>query len=81
MNDETSWLYLDSCSLHSTETGMSLTRGALFMDNAVTFSSIGTSLSESICFGDGTLANDLSINFLSGCQVDVYGPFSYKNTN
>ena len=81
MNDETSWLYLDSCSLHSTETGMSLTRGTLLIDNGVTFSSIGTSLSESICFGDGTLVNDLSINFLSGCQVDVYGPFSYKNTN
>ena len=81
MANETSWLYLDGCSLRSTETGICLTRGALFLDNDVTFSSIGTSFSESICFGDGTLAGDLSVNFLSGCQIDVYGPFSYKNTN
>ncbi|MFA5075126.1 MAG: hypothetical protein WC436_03405 [Candidatus Babeliales bacterium] len=40
MQDKSSILYLDGCTLQTTLTGMILTKGQLFLDNNVTFSSI-----------------------------------------
>ncbi len=39
MNDSTSRLYLNGCSLVATRTGLDLVQGSLIIDNAVTFSS------------------------------------------
>ena len=80
MNDDSSWLFLDGCTLHSTKTGMRLTRGKLFIDNQVTFSCEGSAASQAICFGDGTVANDLEIQLLSGAELNIYGPLEYENT-
>ncbi|MCF7799722.1 WD40 repeat domain-containing protein [Candidatus Babeliales bacterium] len=40
MQDKSSILYLDGCTLQTTLTGMILTKGQLYLDNNVTFSSI-----------------------------------------
>ncbi len=80
MIDATSCLYLNGCTLYLTKTGMRLTRGRLFLDNQVTFSSQGNVVSEAICFGDGNSSNDLDIQILSGAQVNVYGRLEYENT-
>ena len=79
MTDNTSCLYLDSCTLHSTSTGMRLTRGMLLLDNLVTFSSEGSVLSESICFGNGVGSEDLTVKVFSGANLDVYGELYYDN--
>lgn len=79
MTDKSSRLFLDGCTLLSTKTGMRLTRGTLFLDNDVTFSCDGVFTSEAICWGDGTLENDLNINFLSGTDLNIYGAFEYNN--
>jgi 6-phosphogluconolactonase (cycloisomerase 2 family) len=81
MTDETSILHLNGSTLHSTETGIRLTRGAVFLDNAATFSSEGSVTSEAICFGDGTSENDISVKLLSDEDLTLYGPLHYNNTN
>lgn len=77
MTDKSSSMYFDGCTIRSTETGMRLTRGRLFLDNLVTFSSDGASSPELICFGDGTALGDLSITWASGAWLDVYGGLEY----
>ena len=79
MTDRTSSLYLNSCTLKSTTTGLRLTRGSLFIDNDVTFSCDGIEPSESISFGDGTVSNDVDVTGLSGTEVTVYGGLLYDN--
>jgi len=81
MQDKTSSLYLDNCSLHSTKTGMRLTRGTLFLDNQVTFSSEGNATSEAICFGNGDVNDDLSVYLLAGARLNLYGRLEYENIN
>ena len=81
MEDNTSILYLDGCTLHSTTTGLRLTRGKLFIENLVTLDADGSALSESICFGNGMASDDLDINILAHANLDVYGELEYKNTN
>jgi len=81
MHDDTSWLYLDGCTLYSTKTGMRLTKGKLFIDNLVTLNSEGSAASEAICFGNGSANDDLSIHILAGAQLDVYGRLELQNTN
>ncbi len=80
MTDETSYLFFDGATLISTETGLRLTRGTLLIDNNVTFSALGSSISEAICIGDGTVENDLNIKILSDAQLNIWGAFEYKNT-
>ena len=81
MQDATSLLYLNNCTLHSTKTGMRLTRGTLFLDNEVTFSGEGNATSEAICFGNGNTNDDLSIYLLAGANLNVYGRLEYENIN
>lgn len=81
MNDNTSLLYLDGCTLHSTTTGLRLTRGKLFIENLVTLDADGSVLSESICFGDGIASGDLDVQLLAHANLDVYGMLEYKNTD
>lgn len=81
MSDFTSSLFLDGATLKITLTGIEFTRGTLLLDNKVTFSAIGSSLSESISIGDGNLQNNLNLNILSSAELNIYGPFKYNNVN
>ncbi len=74
-------LHFDNCTLHSTYTGLQLTKGQLFIDNLVTFSSQGRALSEAITIGDGTAAGDVALQLLAGAELSVFGKFDYRNTN
>ena len=80
MTDKTSWLYVDGCTLHSTRTGLTLTRGTVLFDNKVTLSGEGRYTSEAIQFGNGVASSDLDIRLLSGAMLDVYGRLEYQNT-
>ncbi|MFC1842267.1 hypothetical protein ACFLYU_01280 [Candidatus Dependentiae bacterium] len=77
MEDETSVLKLDSCSFIVTATGMQLTNGKLFVSRDVDLSSIGTTTSTGLIFGNGAQENDAilcinsggSASFTGGCVV------------
>ena len=82
MEDDTSSLYLDNCTLHSTTTGLRLTRGILFIENVVTLDADGDDRSEAICFGNvNYTTSDLEINILAGANLDIYGRLEYENSN
>ena len=81
MKDETSWLFLDGCTLLSTSTGIRLTRGTLFLNNDVTFSCAGIFSSQAICFGNGNAECDLSVCVLGDADLQIYGAFEYENSN
>ncbi|MFC1894760.1 WD40 repeat domain-containing protein [Candidatus Dependentiae bacterium] len=80
MQDDSSYLYLNNCSLYSTKTGLCLTKGKLFIDSNVTFSGYRGAISESICFGNNSTTEDLDVFVLAGAQLDVHGFLDYKNT-
>jgi WD40 repeat protein len=79
MSNETSILYLNNCTVHSTSTGLRLTKGTLILENDVTFSAEGSVPSESISLGDGTSQNDLNIKIMSEAEANCYGAFRYDN--
>ena len=80
MQNEKSRLYMNGCTLCSTQTGLRLTRGTLLIDNDVTFSSASNIAGETICFGDGVDSdNDLFIHLLAGSELIVYGGLEYNN--
>ena len=74
MTDDTSYLYLNGCTLYATQTSPQFTKGQIIIDNNVTFSSEGIDNSELITFGDGSSsANDTIINVMAGAEITVYG--------
>jgi len=79
MTDRTSSLFLDGCTLHSTETGLRLTKGALFLNNAITFNCEGANVSEAISLGNGVEDENLTVKLLSGADLTVYGALHYNN--
>ncbi|MHC4753226.1 MAG: WD40 repeat domain-containing protein, partial [Planctomycetota bacterium] len=79
MPNETAMIHLDSCTVHSTSTGLRLTKGTLILENDVTFSAEGSVPSESISLGDGTSQNDLTIKIMSEAEANCYGAFRYDN--
>ena len=74
MEDATSYLCLDGCSLYSTPTGLRFTKGAVLFDNLVTLSADGQTISEAIAFGNGS--DDVTTKVLSGARVEAYGYIS-----
>lgn len=50
MTDNTSYLYLNGCTLFSTRTGLQLSTGTLLVDDMVTFSSQGRARTEALHF-------------------------------
>jgi len=78
MTDQTSRLHLKGCTLHSTATGIRLTKGTLLLDDLVTFSCEGLEDSEAICWGGETADDDLFVTWGAGANLDVYGGFAYK---
>jgi len=61
MNNDTSRFYLQSATLHTTSTGLQLTKGTVFIDGASAFSNEGTVAGEGIECGNGVLADDITI--------------------
>jgi len=68
MEDQTSILFLDGCTLASTRTGLILDTGTLVMDNRVTLSSQGRNSAEAI-----QLRTNLTVKILGSAQVDLFG--------
>ncbi len=66
-------LFLDGCSLHSTTTGLHLTKGILVIDNDVTMSSAATIPSEGLA-----LNQSLDIQIRGGATLDLYGYVTYE---
>lgn len=81
MTGKSSRMFFDGSTLVTSNTGLKFSRGSLILDNKVTFSNNGTSLSEAIIFGDGVNSNDLDIYVLSDANLTFYGAFSYENVN
>ena len=81
MTDQTSNLFLNGCTLHSTKTGLQLTNGTLTIDNKVTFSGEGIYQSEAICFGNNNAQNNLNIELYADAEINIYGRLEYENTN
>lgn len=82
MEDESAALYLNGCTLSCTTTGLSLTKGTVFVDHKnIILNSGAVSLSESIQFGDGNPAHDLTVEILPGASLEVQsGILNYNNT-
>lgn len=68
MEDQTSTLMLDNCSLVSTQTAMLLDRGHLIFDNNVTLSNNAIVPAQAI-----TLGADLMVTMLNNATVDIHG--------
>lgn len=79
LTDQSSVLYLNNCTLSTTNTGILLTNGTLILDNSINFSSSGLASSESIKLGSGTASQDLNIIMDSSINLNIYGGFEYNN--
>jgi hypothetical protein len=74
MEDLSSILYLNGCTLHTTRTGLHLSTGKLFLDNKVTMSSEAKHNAESL-----RLNTDLDIRVLSGATLELFGKVRYDS--
>ncbi len=83
MTDRSSILSLNGCTLKSTTTGMRLINGLLVIDHKNQVYNDGAiSASEAIAFGNGTPANDLSIEILPGGRLLLNtGQLAYQNAS
>ncbi len=68
MNDATSILYLNGCSLFATRTGLELSQGTMVIDNHVTLSSQALFSAEGI-----ELKNTLNTILLSNAVLELFG--------
>ena len=82
-NDVTSKLVLCEASLHSTTTGLQLTKGTLTIDGTVDVTSDATVQAEGVMIGDGmSVTNDMQINLGPESVFDVErGIVVYNNLN
>lgn len=82
MTDTSSKLVLNGATLKSTTTGLQLTKGTLVIRDLSYITSDALVLSEAIQFGDGTVANDLTIEIAPGATLDLTGGYlDYYNTD
>ena len=81
MADDSSKLSLQDGTLHSTETGLQLTKGTLEIKGHCNIESDATCQAEGIMFGDGVSeANDLEVDIFQGsCLNLTSGALQYKN--
>ncbi|PCI73368.1 hypothetical protein COB28_04590 [Candidatus Dependentiae bacterium] len=70
--DQTSRLIFNNATLYSTATGLSLTKGELWIDGRMSIKSDAASTAEGIQWGDGlTSGNDLHVVLMPGAQVSL----------
>ncbi len=68
MNDVTSFLFLNGCSLFATRTGLELSQGTMIIDNHVTFSSQALFSVEGI-----ELKSTLNTILFGNAVLDLFG--------
>ena len=82
MKDALSILELNSATLHSTATGLQLTRGAVVVKGDSFLSSDATIVEEAIRFGDGILAaNDADLVIEPEAECTCLGYVRDKSVN
>jgi hypothetical protein len=82
MQDITSQLYLNGCTLISTTTGLRLTVGTLTVDGENVVFNNTASLSQATCFGNGISDDDLNIDIKPGGSINIAsGILDYQNVN
>jgi hypothetical protein len=83
MTDATSRLFLNGCTLKSTTAGMRLIKGTLLIDHKNNIYNDGaTTDSQSVSFGNGTAASDLSIEIYPEGSIELQtGRLLYANAN
>ncbi|MBL4588038.1 hypothetical protein JKY79_01705, partial [Candidatus Babeliales bacterium] len=70
--DRTSRLIFNNATLYSTATGLSLTKGELWVDGRMTIESDAVSTAEGIEWGDGLSANnDLKVTLMPGAEISL----------
>ena len=80
MDDVTSQIFLNGCTLKSSTTGMQLTKGTLVIDHKNYISNSATGITEAIAFGDGV--NDLNVEIMPGGSIEVAsGQLDYMNVS
>jgi len=80
LNDRSSILSLEGCSLVTTTTGMQLTKGTLMVDHKNVLFNDGTSISEGFIFGNGDVDDNLDIQMKPGGSLDLAsGCLDYQN--
>ena len=81
MEDSDSCIQMDCATLHSTQTGLQLTKGILKILGENYISSDATCKAEGIIFGDGSSAdNDVKLDVLSDSCLELIGGYLvYKN--
>ena len=89
--DDTSILYLNGASLHTTLTGIQLTKGTMFVEGSCYLSSETITVSwgdlagnilinEGVAFGNNSSAQDFTCKILNGSKLELTaGCFIYKN--
>ena len=80
MDDVTSKLFLDGCTLRVTKTGMQLTKGTLVVKDKCTLYSEAGIAEEAVVFGNNAEADDLTVEVLAGGVLDLTNGFlKYNN--
>jgi hypothetical protein len=73
MTDDSSIFWLNGCTLHSTRTGLQLSRGTLIFDDKVTLSSDALNSGEAC-----ELGQDLNVKVLGNAAVNLYGRIKFS---
>lgn len=83
LQDVTSRLFFDGCSVVSSVTGMRLTRGTLCIDhNNFLYNNGAFSASQGFAFGNGISDEDLNIQIMPGASLEVVSGFlDYANVD
>jgi len=83
LEDATSKLILDGATLHTTVTGMQLTKGKLkVLRDSFICSEVQGDIDEGITFGDGTASGDLVCDIFSGVTLRInQGSLNYRNVS
>ncbi len=83
MEDVTSVLFLNSCTIKASKVGLKLTRGTLMVDNYnALFNDSASYVTQGFMFGSGIVADSLNVVIFPGASLDLKSGFlSYNNVN
>lgn len=79
MSDQSSILHLYETSLHSTSTGLQLTKGTLIVEGICSIYSGAAIVAEGVILGGGSAENELSVRILPESSLDVVSGFMVYN--
>ena len=85
MTDKSSRLFLNGCTLKSSQAGLRLTKGTLVVDHKNFFQNYNNPNKRremAITFGNGVTADDLDVEIFPGGSIDLQeGMLDYNNVN